>query len=215
MNVIERLEIIAIILGYIGELHIHLKYSIPKYIPVVFHNLAGYDAHMFIRELSKYRSHIGAIAKNVEDCISFSINVAVGKYIDKNGIEFVKEIELRFIDSFKFISSSLDSLVNNLAKGGHQFFGFELYNEVQRKLLIRKRIYPYDYVDSWVKFNETSLPSIESFYSSLNMSGISDSDYEHARSVWREFRIKNIGEYHDLYLRTDVVLLANVFDSFR
>ena len=65
------------------------------------------------------------------------------------------------------MSSSLDSLVNNLAKGGHQFFGFESYNEVQRKLLIRKGIYPYEYVDSWDKFDETSLPSIESFYSSL------------------------------------------------
>ena len=202
---------------YRGAAHsfCNLKYSIPKYIPVVFHNLAGYDAHLFIRELSKYTSCIGAIAKNVEDCISFSINVEVGKYIDKNGIECVKEIELRFIDSFKFMSSSLDSLVNNLAKGELQFFGFESYNEIQHKLLIRKGIYPYEYVDSWDKFDETSLPSIESFYSSLNMSGISDSDYEHARSVWREFRIKNIGEYHDLYLRTDVVLLSNVFVSFR
>ena len=202
---------------YRGAAHslCNLKYSIPKYIPVVFHNLAGYDAHLFIRELSKYMSCIGAIAKNVEDYISFSINVEVGKYIDKNGIECVKQIELRFIDSFKFMSSSLDSLVNNLAKGGHQFFGFESYNEVQRKLLVHKGIYPYEYVDSWDKFDETSLPSIESFYSSLNMSGISDSDYEHAQLVWREFRIKNIGEYHDLYLRTDVVLLANVFESFR
>ena len=197
---------------YRGAAHslCNLKYSISKYIPLIFHNLAGYDAHLFIRELSKYTSCIGAIAKNVEDYISFSINVEVGKYIDKNGIERVKEIELRFIDSFKLMSSSLDSLVNNLAKGGHQFFGFELYNEVQHKLLIRKGIYPYEYVDRWDKFDETSLPSIESFYSSLNMSGISDSDYEHGLSVWREFKIKNIGEYHNLYLRTDVVLLSTI-----
>ena len=70
-------------------------------------------------------------------------------------------------------------------------------------------------MDSWDRFKETSLPSIERFYSSLNMNGISDSDYEHTCCVWQEFRIRNIGEYHDLYLRTDVVLLANVFESFR
>ena len=123
-------------------------------------------------------------------------------------------MELRFIDSIKFMSSSLDSLVNNLAKGGHQFFGFESYNDHQRKLLIQKGIYPYEYMDSWDRFKETSLPSIKRFYSNLNMSGVSDTDYEHACSIWREFGIRNMGEYHDLYLRTNVILLANVFESF-
>ena len=113
------------------------------------------------------------------------------------------------------MSSSLDSLVNNLARGGHEFFGFESYNDRQCKLLIPKGIYPYEYMDSWDKFKETSLPSIAHFYSNLNMSGVSDSDYEHTCSIWREFKIRNIGEYHDLYLRTDVVLLANVFKSFK
>ena len=70
-------------------------------------------------------------------------------------------------------------------------------------------------MDSWDKFKETSLPRKEKFYSNLNMSGVSDGDYEHTCSVWREFGIRNMGEYHDLYLRTDVVLLANVFESFR
>ena len=70
-------------------------------------------------------------------------------------------------------------------------------------------------MDSWDKFKETSLPRIEKFYSNLNMSGVSDRDYEHACRVWREFGIRNMGEYHDLYLRTDVVLLAKVFESFR
>ena len=70
-------------------------------------------------------------------------------------------------------------------------------------------------MDSWDKFEETRLPGIEKFYSNLNMSGVIDEDYEHACSIWREFRIRNMGEYHDLYLRTDVVLLANVFKSFR
>ena len=87
---------------------------------------------------------MGVIAKNTEAYISFSIKVEVDKYMDKNGNERIKEMELRFIDSIKFMSSSLDSLVNNLAKGGHQFFGFESYNDRQRKLLIQKGIYPYE-----------------------------------------------------------------------
>ena len=126
-----------------------------------------------------------------------------------------KEMELRFIDSIKLMSSSLDSLVNNLAKGGHECWGFENYEKNERELLIRKGIYPYEYMDSWDKFKETSLPGIKNFYSNLNMSGVSDEDYEHARRVWKKFGIRNMGEYHDLYLRTDVVLLANVFESFR
>ena len=193
----------------------NLQYKIPSYIPVIFHNLAGYDAHLFIRELAKYTTGMGVIAKNIEDYISFSIKVEVDKYIDKEGNEKTKEIELRFIDSIKFMSSSLYSLVNNLARGGHEFWGFENYNCNQRELLIRKRIYPYEYMDSWDKFKETSLPNIEKFYSNLNMSGVSDGNYEHACKVWREFGIRNMGEYHDLYLRTDTILLGNVFESFR
>ena len=105
---------------YRGAAHsrCNLQYKIPSYIPVVFHNLAGYDAHMFIKELAKHGSKMGVIAKNTEDYISFSINVEVDKYIDNNGEEKPKEITLRFIDSIKFMSSSLDSLVNNLAHGG-------------------------------------------------------------------------------------------------
>ena len=69
-------------------------------------------------------------------------------------------------------------------------------------------------MDSWEKFN-SGLPSIDKFYSKLNMSGISNEDYEHARNFWSKFELKNMGDYHDLYLKTDVVLLANVFESFR
>ena len=114
----------------------NLQYKIPSYIPVVFHNLAGHDAHMFIKELAKHRSKMGVIAKNTEDYISFSVNVEVDKYIDKNREERSEEITLRFIDSIKFMSSSLDSLVNNLAHGGGEFFGFENYGNNQRELLI-------------------------------------------------------------------------------
>ena len=105
---------------YRGPAHslCNLRYKIPSYIPVVFHNLSGYDAHLFIRELGAHTSEMGVIAKNKEDYISFSIKVQVDSYIDKNGEEKDKLIELRFIDSFKFMSSSLDSLTKSLVSGG-------------------------------------------------------------------------------------------------
>ena len=96
----------------------NLRCKIPSYIPVVFHNLSGCDAHLFIRELGKKTDDIGVIAKNKEDYITFSVDVAVDKYMDKKGNEKDKTIELRFIDSYKFMVSSLDSLMNNLVKGG-------------------------------------------------------------------------------------------------
>ena len=156
---------------YRGAAHslCNLQYKIPPYIPVVFHNLSEYDAHLFIKGLADSVSggaKMGVIAKNMEDYINFSINVEVDKYIDKDGEERSKEIELRFIDSFKLMSSSLDSLVNNLAHGNNEFFGFEDYNESQYKLyklLIRKGIYPYEYMDNWDKFRETVLPPKEAF----------------------------------------------------
>ena len=92
---------------------------------------------------------------------------------------------------------------------------FEDYNESQYKLLIRKAIYPYEYMDDCDKFAETTLPPKEAFYSKLNMSGVSDQDYEHACRVWSDYGIRNLGEYHDFYLKTDVILLANVFKAFR
>ena len=114
-----------------------------------------------------------------------------------------------------FMSSSLDSLTKNLVSGGKQLFGFEDYSELQYNLLTRKGIYPYEYMSSWDHFEEMQLPPIEAFYSKLNMSSISSDDYQHAQRVWKEFKILNLGEYHDLYLRTDVVLLAKVYEAFR
>ena len=135
--------------------------------------------------------------------------------MDKEGNEKEKLIELRFIDSFKFMSSSLDSLTRNLVSGGKQLFGFEDYSELQYNLLTRKGVCPYEYMSSWDCLEETQLPPIEAFYSKLSMSLISSDEYQHAQKVWKEFRIHNLGDYHDLYLRTNVVLLANVYKAFR
>ena len=157
---------------YRGPAHrnCNLRYGIPSYIPVVFCNLSGYDAHLFMRELGKKMDNIGVIAKNKEDCITFSIGVVVDKYMDKEGNEKDRTIELRFIDSFKFMVSSLDSLMNNLVKRGRKPMGFEDYSKEQYELLVRKRIYPYEYMSSGDKFAESQLLPKEALYSNLNMS---------------------------------------------
>ena len=82
-------------------------------------------------------------------------------------------------------------------------------------LLLWKGVYPFEYIDDWEKFNETSLLKKEEFYSHLNMEGITDADYVHAKEVSKDFEIKNVGEYHDLYVQIDTVLLAGVFENFR
>ena len=83
------------------------------------------------------------------------------------------------------------------------------------RLMIRKGVYPYEYMDGWKKFEETSLLPEDAFYSRLNMKGISDQDYEHAQQVWNTMEKKALGCYHDTSLKTDVLLLADVFETFR
>ena len=81
--------------------------------------------------------------------------------------------------------------------------------------MLLRSCYPYDYIDEWEKFNETSLLEKEEFYSKPNLQHITDSDYMHAERVWKKFEIKNLSEYHDLYIESDTLLLADVFENWR
>ena len=81
--------------------------------------------------------------------------------------------------------------------------------------MLRKGIYPYEDMDNWGKFDETTFPPKKAFYSNLNLENISDEDYAHAQKVWKVFEIKHLGEYHNLYAQTDTLLLADVFENFR
>ena len=82
-------------------------------------------------------------------------------------------------------------------------------------LLLKKCVYPYEYMDSFDKFDETTLPNIENFYSSLELSNIDVKEYNHAKNVWDIFNIKDIGDYHDLYVQADTAQLSDVFENFR
>ena len=198
---------------YRGAAHnqCNLNYKLPKFYPVIFHNLSGYDTHMFIKDIAETPREINCIAKTEEKYISFSKTIVVDTYVKDNEERLVKR-QIRFIDSFKFMASSLSSLAGNLT----QHTNLSRYFEGERLGLVkRKGVYPYDYMDGLDKRSDTSLPPIECFYSKLNDTHIKPSDYTHANEVWRTFQMETMRDYHDLYLKTDVLLLADVFEQFR
>ena len=192
----------------------NLKYKKPKLIPVVFHNLSGYDSHLFIKNLGFTEGNIDCIPNNEEKYISFTKNTVVGSYTNKEGKDKLIKHKIRFIDSFKFMNTSLESLVNNLPGDG--FNNLERYYKGEKLSLVkRKGFYPYEYMNSLKRFKENKIPPKEAFYSRLTGEGISDEGYEHVKKVWKVFGMKTLQDYHDLYNVTDVLLLADVFENFR
>ena len=229
-------------------------------IPVIFHNLRGYDSHFIMQE-------IGAIVKDYEytnnkgQKCQMNIN-AIPNNMEKY-MAFMLGNHLTFIDSFQFMMSSLEKLVTNITKCGkcntckpdkcmklninyknktlqHKTslpcneckncknidedcinpkydklkYTSKMFKDKKLDLMARKGVYPYDYMDSFEKFN-SPLPKKEEFFSILNNKHISNEDYEHAKNIWNTFNLKNMGEYHDLYLKSDILLLADVFENFR
>ena len=198
----------------------NLKFQRPKFTPVFFHNLQNYDAHLFVRALGLMDEvlSISCIPNNDEKYISFSLKFELNRIIKwdlrkEEWIEVVVKHEIRFLDSFKFTLSGLDGLVKNLSredlKETARFFGEKI------DLVSRKGVYPYEFMDDFEKFKKQSLPKKTSFFSRLKQEKVSDEDFFHAQKVWKEFELKNMGDYHDLYLKTDVLLLADVLENFR
>ena len=198
----------------------------PKFTPIILHNLANYDAHLFVRNLGVSEGDIDCIPNNNEKYISFTKNVEVNRFFVKEENKKTKKLEekeivvkreLRFIDSFKFMKSSIDELTKDLVEKGDSFENTKRYfdEEDRFSLLKRKGVYPYEWLNSVDRLNETNLPPIEAFFSSLNGNGITNEDYEHAQNVWKTFEMKTMRDYHNLYNRSDVLLLADIFENFR
>ena len=179
---------------------------------MVFHNLSNYDPHLFIKKL---KGKINCIPSSEEQYISFGKKLYIYSFTNEDGENVDVFKVIRFIDSFKFMASSLDALSKNLLKDQCKNLRKFYPEERQFNLVRRKGVYPYDYVDSVDKLTDTSLPTKEAFYSRLNEEDISDEDYEHAKTVWEEFNIKSLRKYHDIYNRSDVLVLADVFGNFR
>ena len=203
---------------YRGAAHnsCNLKYSKPKGVPVFFHNLTGYDSHLFIKNLgsSNEKENIECIPNNEEKYITFTKTIIVGQYTNKKGEVKDKTFKIVFKDSLKFMSSSLGVLVNNLPKNGFKNIS-KYYTPEEVELIKQKGFYPYEFMDTEEKFNNTKLPPREAFYSKLSGKGITEKNYKHACNVWNTFKMKTFKDYHKLYNETDVLLLADVFENFR
>ena len=117
---------------------------------------------------------------------------------------------LVFLDSFQFMTSGLERLAAILSTDAFKYTSQVFQNE-KLALMKQKGVYPYDYMDSFRKFNDKQLSLKEEFYSILIDEAISDMQYQHAQKVWNTFNMRTMGEYHDLYLKSDILLLADVF----
>ena len=130
-------------------------------------------------------------------------------------MSFMLGNHLIFLDSFQYMAISLERLAGNLPEDAFRYTKMEYKESEKLELMKHKGVYPYDYMDSSRRFEERKLPAKEQFYSVLNDKHINDEEYKHKENVWNKFNIQNMGEYHDLYLKTDVLLLADVFENFR
>ena len=182
----------------------NLNYKFKGTIPVVFHNLRGYDSHIIMQAMGRVHNQpISCIPNTDEKYISFTIG------------RWKRDGQLVFIDSAQFTANaSLETLVGNLTQDQFKFLPEITTNEEQLSLLRQKGVYPYDYMDSEERFHENQLPAKDYFYNRLTDEDIDDEKYAHAQQVWNTFGIENLGQFHDLYVACDVLQLADVFESF-
>lgn len=217
---------------YRGPAHndCNLNYQESRVIPVIMHNLSGYDAHLFIKKLAKGLSgKLSIIPVNAEQYISFTkeVDSSMRDYPEsrekkaknnKKRAYMGNKIKLKFIDSCRFMAASLSHLASLIPSEKKRILYAECgknYSLEQMAMLERKGVFPYDYVDNIERLSETALPTMDQFYSELNQEPILPEEYEFACHVWDKFQIKTLGEYSELYLKTDVLLLADVFENFR
>ena len=183
------------------------NFQLTKRINVIFHNLRGYDSHLTFSVLHKFDVKISVIPNGLEKYMIL--------FLGKN---------LVFIDSMQFMSSSLDKLVKNLSDKDFKYL-VEEFGPDNLEILKQKGAYPYEYMNSFKRFNEEKLCARKYFFSStkkgkidedgkISDGHISIEDYMVCEKIWDKFGMKNMGDYHDHYLKKDVLLLADVFERF-
>ena len=165
---------------YRGSAHqdCNLKFRLTDKIPVIFHNLRGYDSHFIMQNIGQLAKTHTYKNKKGKEC-QVNINAIPNNMETYNAFMFGNN--LSFIDIFQFMSSSLDKLVINLPDEALKYTKEEFKNNF--KLMKQKGVYPYDFMDSFEKFDKTELPKKEKVYSILNDEHITDDQYKHAQDV--------------------------------
>jgi len=176
---------------------------------IIFHNGTNYDFKMIVKKLYKVSKEINAIPFTDEKFLTFSIKIPDTK------------IKFTFIDSYRFLGASLDNLANNFNIESFKHTLNHLNNKYPHldindlNLIIRKGVFPYEYLDSFDKLNDTKLPNKISFYSTIKGKHISQEDYNRAEKVFKLLGCNNLKDYLEVYLSIDVFLLTDIFEHFR
>ncbi|XP_030762209.1 uncharacterized protein LOC115887026 [Sitophilus oryzae] len=186
--------------NYRGAAHsvCNLNFKVPNFIPVFFHNISNFDSHLFIKELAVEEEQLDVIPQNKERYISFTKHVMVDDDVTQQEQEKRQQrvfLKLRFLDSFRFMAASLDKLSQNLTSQQCREVRKFFPNEEEFKVIRMKGVFPYSYVDSFSKLDDTKLPPIDGFYNELRKEAIKQGDYERALNVWNLFKCQTLGEY--------------------
>ena len=211
---------------YRGALHskCNLQLKRSRSIPVLAHNLTGYDSHLFVKRLADTKGDVNCIPRNEEKYITFTKAVHVDT-IDKGDEQVNVYSNLKFVDTINFMQTSLEKLVDDMDRSDFKHTS-KYFSGEKLDLMLRKGVYPYEYMDGVNRFEETELPAKEKFGSTLGagvmlgsdkemkQNEISDEDYAHAQRVYKEFKCKNLADYTELYCKSDVLLLADVWEAF-
>ena len=159
--------------------------------------MRGYDSHLIIKEIGKFDVKVSVIPNGLEKYMAFTVH--------KN---------LVFIDSMQFMTYGLDALVKNLSNNDFKYSSEEFNGDELLELVKEKGVYSYEYMDSFKNFSEDKLSDKCEFFNSLKDECISEKDYERAYNVWNAFKMKTMSDYHDLYLKANVLLLTDLFKRF-
>ena len=191
---------------YRGKAHgaCNLNFRKSFAVQIIFHNAINYDMAFIIKDIaSRIEGQISVIPRNI------SKYFAVIKYVKYT------RVRLHFIDSYRFLSESLEKLALYLGNEKKLILKKEFPKPNEAEMFFEKGVVPYEYVDSWDKLAEQTLPRKDDFYSSLTDSHISDGDYLRAQTIWRHFKCKCLLDYYMLYLKSDVLILADICENFR
>ena len=202
----------------------NLNYTYQRFLPVYAHNLKGYDGHFIVPALAR-EGEIGevqCIPNNEEKYIAFTKRLTI-QYETKEK-NYNLSFDIRFIDTFAHLASSLENLAANLKSGSNDIISLrqkfknvslQFEDDKQFLLMIEKGVYPYDYITDYSVLSQSNLPARKKFNSTLTNSKCSKADYKKALLVWDTFNCKSLLDYHNVYLTSDVLLLTDIWDNYR